>query len=91
MSATRRTSFTVPIDLYDQLDYCSRKMRLSKSAFLSALLSESLPGLFEIFSTLPDDLSEATDADARRFRGVTADVVSKQVGDILRAMGGSDD
>lgn len=90
MSSTKRCSVSLPSDVVDQLDFVSTRMRVSRSALLSALLSEAMPGLVQIISTLPADPTTATEADARRFRGATADVLSKQIGDIIRA-GGQDD
>jgi hypothetical protein len=89
MSSTKRCSVSLPTDLVDQLDFVSGRLKVSRSACLSALLSEALPDIVQLVSVLPDDPSMATEADARRFRGVTADILSKQIGDLIR--GGQDD
>lgn len=90
MSSTKRCSVSLPTELVEQLDFVAGRMKVSRSALLSALLSEAMPGLVHIISVLPEDPSMVTEADARRFRGATADVLSKQIGDIIRA-GGQDD
>ncbi|AXQ65292.1 MAG: transcription regulator [Circular genetic element sp.] len=90
MSDFKRCSVSLPSDLVDDLDYVAKRLRMSRSALLSSILTEGLPSLVQIVTVLPEDLSTVTDADARRFRGATADVLSKQVGDIIR-LGGQHD
>lgn len=83
MSDFRRCSVSLPSALVDDLDYVAKRLRMSRSAFLSGLLAEGLPPLVQLLKTLPEDLSTTTDADARRFRGAAADALSKQVSDLL--------
>lgn len=90
MSGFKRCSVSLPSDLVDDLDYISKRLRMSRSALLSSILAEGLPSLVQIVTVLPEDLSKVTDVDARRFRGETADVLSKQVSDIIR-LGGQHD
>ena len=90
MSGFKRCSVSLPSDLVDDLDYISKRLRMSRSALLSSILAEGLPSLVQIVTVLPEDLSKVTDVDARRFRGETADVLSKQVADIIR-LGGQHD
>lgn len=87
MSGFKRCSVSLPSDLVDDLDYISKRLRMSRSALLSSILAEGLPSLVQIVTVLPEDLSKVTDVDARRFRGETADVLSKQVADIIRLGG----
>ena len=87
MSNFKRCSVSLPVESVGQLDFLSKRLKMSRSALLSAILSEALPSLVQIVSTLPVDPSKATEADARRFRGATADALSKQIGDIIRTGG----
>ncbi|AXH78612.1 MAG: putative transcriptional regulator [Circular genetic element sp.] len=90
MSDFKRCSMSLPTDLVNDLDYISKRLRMSRSALLSAILAEGLPTLVQVVTVLPEDLSTVTDADARRFRGATADALTKQVADIIR-LGGQHD
>lgn len=90
MSDFKRCSMSLPTDLVNDLDYISKRLRMSRSALLSAILAEGLPNLVQVVTVLPEDLSTVTDADARRFRGATADALTKQVADIIR-LGGQHD
>ena len=90
MSGSKRCSVSLPTTLVDDLDYVSGRLKMSRSALLSAILSEGLPHLAHIVSTLPDDPSTVTAADARRFRGAAVDLLTEQVASILRT-GGQDD
>lgn len=90
MTDFKRCSVSLPVTLVDNLDYVAKRLRMSRSALLSAILTEGLPHLVHVVSTLPADLSTVTDADARRFRGAAADLLSEQVASIMRT-GGQDD
>lgn len=90
MTDFKRCSVSLPAALVDNLDYVSKRLRMSRSALLSAILTEGLPHLVHVVSTLPSDLSTATDADARRFRGAAADLLSKQVAEIINTGGQND-
>lgn len=90
MSGFKRCSVSLPSDLVDDLDYISKRLRMSRSALLSSILAEGLPSLVQLVTVLPEDLTKVTDVDARRFRGETADILSKQVADIIR-LGGQDE
>ena len=90
MSGFTRCSISLPADVVFQLDYCAGKLQLSRSAFLSGLLSESLPHLVGILGTLPSDPTLASSSDSRRFRGAAADAISDQIGKIIRSGGQGD-
>jgi hypothetical protein len=90
MSDFKRCSLSLPADVVFQLDFCADKMKLSRSAFLSALLSDALPSLVRVLGTLPPDASQATSHDARRFRGAAADVITDQLSSLMRTGGQGD-
>ena len=86
---TSRITVSLPQGIVDDLDYVSSKLRCSRSALLSIALSESMPGLRQICSCLPDPGSDVDEVDARRFRGESARVLGDMFGKLLA--GGQDD
>lgn len=90
MSGFKRCSVSLPTELVDNLDFVAKRLRMSRSALLSSLLTEGLPSLVQLVSVLPEDLSTVTEADARRFRGATAEALTEQVANLVR-LGGQDD
>lgn len=85
----RKVSFSLPPGVVDQLDYVSGKLRCSRSALLSQLLAQSMGGLVQIASCLPDKGTEITESDARRLRGESARIIGEEVAKLIR--GAQDD
>ena len=88
-SKARKITVSLPDDVVANLDYISKKMRISRSALLSSLLVSSLPGLVEIVDCLPDAGVELTGSDARRLRGVSGKVIGDEISRLIS--GGQDD
>lgn len=88
-SSVKRITVSLSPEVVGRLDYVSHKMRCSRSAFLSQLLSSSLPGLVELADCLPSPGSEVTGSDARRLRGISAKIIGNEVARLLS--GGQDD
>lgn len=81
--STRRVSVSLPSDVVDHLDFVSSRMGCSRSALLSALLTEALPPLRQIASCLPPKGEEVTGVHAQRFRGEAARALGDQVARLL--------
>lgn len=83
MATSKRLTITVPEDVLLQLDFASAKMQISRSAFVSGLLVNSLPSLCSVLAKLPDVPEDATDGHSRRFRGEAVRVISRQLSDVI--------
>lgn len=75
----RRITASLPPSAVEQLDFVATRLGCSRSALLSELLSQSLPGMVQIVECLPDNSSAATQDDVRRLRGASARVIGEQV------------
>lgn len=76
-----RMSFTVPPQLREDLSYLSGRLGVTKSAFVSLLLGESVADLRRLMEDIPDDPQAV---DIRRFRGASRDMVERRVGNLQR-------
>jgi len=59
----RKISLSLPPDVVANLDTLSSSMGLSRSAFLSALLTESLPPMITTLSSISDLIDEIEGSD----------------------------
>lgn len=79
---TYRTSLSLPADLAVNLNLLSKRMGITQSALVAALLSEALPSLSRLLDAVP----ETDDPDSiRRFRGKSVEIVLDQVRELLKA------
>lgn len=76
MSSTARVTVSLPQSVVDDLDYISKTAGISRSAFLSALLSETLPPLIPLVQVASSGSSEA---DSRRYRGAAVTFINDAV------------
>lgn len=88
-SGHRRITVSLPPDAVDQLDFVSLRLLCSRSALLSELLMQSLPGMVQVAQCMPDPGSDVTTEDIRRLRGASARLIAEQVERLLA--GGQDD
>lgn len=84
-----RVTVSLPDDLVDSIDLVANRFEVSRSGLLAALLSQMMPPIVEIAAVMPNPSEGVTDADVKRFRGASADIISKQIAGLL--MGGQDD
>lgn len=74
-----RMSFTVPPSLRNDLSYLSVRLGVTKSALLSLLVGEPLGDLRQLVEDIPET---PTDADVRRFRGRSREIIEQRVGNL---------
>lgn len=86
MATLRRVSLSIPGELADNLDYISRRLGISRSAFVTQLLLEGQMGhLANLLRSIPE---QPTEADARRFRGDSRAYVREQLERLQKLQGG---
>lgn len=83
MSSSRRVSLSLPCDLLDQLDFVCGRMGLSRSALVSALVSQATPTMVEMLKSVPPNPDDATSAERRRFRGIAAKSIATEIEALL--------
>lgn len=77
-----RTTLTLPADLATGLNRVAKKMGVSQSALVTALLSEAVPDLERLLVLAP---KSRTDADGiKRFRGASIDAITAAVAKTLK-------
>jgi len=84
-----RVTVSLPDDLVDGIDLVANRFEVSRSGLLAALLTQLMPPIVEIATIMPDPSEGVSEADVKRFRGASADIISKQIAGVL--MGGQDD
>lgn len=80
MSGSRRVSVTLPGEVVDMLDTLSQASGVSRSAFLSSLLTASLPPMFQMVL----DAADPSPDSQRRFRGGSISYVESQLAELQR-------
>lgn len=81
-SSSSRITASLPPEVIDQLDFCSKRMRCSRSALLAYLLPEMLGPLSRILVNIPET-GEITASDARRARGESGRILGDEIGKLL--------
>ena len=76
MSGVKRVTLSLPTELADDLSYVHRRVGVSKSAFVSSLLSEGVHDLRKLLESLPDD---PTPCDLVRFRGESVALAESRI------------
>jgi hypothetical protein len=78
---TYRTSLSLPAELAVGINLLAKRLGISQSALVTALLSETISDC----QLLLDELPENPDPDlVRRFRGKSIEVVNEAVNDLLK-------
>lgn len=77
---TTRVSLTIPIDVLAEIDYCSKRLGITRSAFISELMRQSLSPILPLLQSLPDAPDEGA---AKRFRGDSVAVIQSMLGDVF--------
>lgn len=86
MGTLKRVSLSIPGELADNLDYISGRLGISRSAFVTQLLLEGrLDHLAALLRNIPE---QATEADARRFRGDSKAYIREQLEHLQKLQGG---
>lgn len=70
---------SLPPGVVRDLDFVARRLRFTRSGLLSAVLAEAIGPLVTIANSLPPAGDDVTSDDVRRFRGVSAQVISETV------------
>lgn len=84
-----RVTVSLPDDLVDGLDLVANRFEVSRSGLLAALLAQMMPPIVEIATIMPDPSQGVTESDVKRFRGASAEIISRQIAALLT--GGQDD
>ncbi len=64
--SVKRVTLSLPIRVLDDLDFVSKTLGLSRSSFVSGMLSSSLPPLVPICHNMS---SKDSSGDSKRYRG----------------------
>ena len=74
-----KISVTVPPELLADLDHVAARLGVSRSALVSGLLGEVLPDMRALLDAVP---LNPEPLDIVRFRGASADIVRKRLGEV---------
>lgn len=78
MSKTKRASMTLPESLIDDLDFCSRKLSITRSAIVAEMLAQATSNLrFILEQSIPDDGD--SDSPKRRSSAEVAGLLRDQL------------
>ena len=83
---TIRATFSLPEKVYADLDYLSKRMKISRSALLSQLTSGPLSDLRSMVESVPEN---PTQGDVRRFRGTSKTLIADRISEFNQQQGGS--
>lgn len=76
----KKATFTIPMETYENLSSLSNLLGISKSAFLSELLKDSLSQMHGMMSDVLENQPEnLTSADVVRFRGKSEEIVRSRI------------
>lgn len=86
---TTRITISVPDKVASDLNYVCSMLGVSRSGFMSAALSQSLPSLRSLIESLPNGVQGASQGDAVRFRGAGVEALQGLINSLSE--GGQDD
>lgn len=76
MTPMRKITISVPPTLVDDLDYLSVRLGVSRSAIISELMCDTVAHMRSMVELVPEN---PTPADARRFRGESAELIRQRM------------
>lgn len=79
----KRVSLSLDDDVVQTLTLVSRRVGLSRSAFVNAMLRESKPQLDLMLDMVPEDGSSI---DAKRFRSESVDMITEQYRQLVQGV-----
>lgn len=89
MKKTKRTSMSLPEDLIDDLDYCSRKMSVTRSSIVTEMLSQGVTSLKYILEqAMPDN--DSIDKPLRRSSSEVAELLRDQLSHVRNMVDSTD-
>lgn len=83
MGVFMRITVSLPDDLVDDLDFIASRFGISRSGVVAGFLREVAPPTREIAALMPPEGSAISEADVMRFRGASAEVISKKIAALL--------
>ena len=83
----RKLSISVPAVLVEDLNYLSRRMKVSKSALIANLNVEPIHDMRMLLESVPEN---PTEEDLIRSRGASADLVKKRISNLSKLVDGDD-
>jgi hypothetical protein len=78
-----RVTVSLPDDLLADLDFVAARFGISRSGVVTGLLQEIAPSTREIAALMPPEGAGVSEADVMRFRGASAEVISKKIATLL--------
>lgn len=76
----KRVTLSLPPEVVHNMDFVSDTLGVSRSAFVSALMSDLLPSLIPVAQVVSKKQSgEFSDSDARRYMGGFASELTEQI------------
>jgi 2-phospho-L-lactate guanylyltransferase (CobY/MobA/RfbA family) len=65
--------------MVDDLGFSASRFGVTRSGLVAALLQDVVPAVRQMAAVLPERSQDATGADLKRFRGVSAKVISEAI------------
>lgn len=87
MSKLRKVSLALNPQLVDDLDYLTARLGVSRSAFVSEILTQAAADVRRLLEVIPESPQPA---DAVRFRGDSVEVVKQRLASLQQVLDGTD-
>lgn len=84
MAGSKKVSVSLPLDVLEQVDFVASRFRMTRSAFISSLLSDTMPSIMKVAQCIPPEGQECDGETVKRFRGASAELISDSM-KILRS------
>lgn len=83
-STTRKCTFTLPRDTFDDICYVAKRMGISRSALVTQLTVASVEPMRELLEQTPE---KPTWSEVRRLRGASVEVIEDAYTDAMEKLG----